>query len=123
VSLILFHILLQLLPALYIPVLSSQLSSANCSVHYIQAIDGLESDTSNACHNSLLLRILNVISFIVFIPAFFFSVSTFYEWRPDQPNMCGKSHARYDVLVYSGIFFSVIFTSFLEQFVVSIFGL
>lgn len=118
ICLSIFHIILQLLPALFIPVLTAQFSTANCGLHYMIAIDALESDTTSACHSALPLTIFNAFSFMVFLPLFFFCTFVFFEWRPEQPNVCGKSHTRFDFLLYLGLFACVFCSSFMGNLLI-----
>jgi len=118
VCLYVFHIFIQIMPAIFIPIVTAQLSTANCFNHYIIAIDDLESDTTSVCRSTWVLKVLNIVSFFVFTPLFMLISFYFYEWRPEQPNVCGKAHSRYDSLVYLGVFTCVFATAFMESWII-----
>ena len=109
-----FHLFLQLLPALFIPIIANQFSTVNCYNHYLIAIDELESDTTVVCRSNWTLRFLNLVSFLVFVPLFLLCTTYFFEWRPEQPHICARSHTRFDTFVYCAVFTCVFAVSFME---------
>lgn len=135
----------QLLPALFIPVLSGFLNTMNCPLSR-----GLIEHEVNVNFPSCLTG-YNIIPFVtsilLFLPFALLSIALIamwvresclpdvpplrislnsafpfrhYEWRPDARHIMARSHSRFDVTVYSAALVIVFTTSMLEPFSVSI---
>jgi hypothetical protein len=108
-----YHTLVQLIPAFYIPTITGFFNTATCHNAYIQAEFEILPDTCFASFNVILI-LISTILVIAFILASLFMTFTCFEWRMDLGNVSAKPHARYDLFSYVVITFLVIVTCLFE---------